>query len=84
MTAALLTVEDAADYAGLTVDTLDAVRVLGVGPRTVRVGDRYLYEAAEIDAWRSTIDTEQARTAAVETVLSRVHAAMRGVAEAFA
>lgn len=57
-----LTVEAAAEYTGLSVSTLNKLRVFGGGPVFLKLGRRVVYEAADLDVWlaskrrRSTSD----------------------------
>lgn len=41
----------AADYVGISVDSLKHWRLRGKGPRFVRVGSRVVYRIADLDAW---------------------------------
>lgn len=57
-----LTVDDAAAYTGLSVSTLNKLRVLGGGPVFLKLGRRVAYDRSDLDAWlaskrrRSTSD----------------------------
>jgi predicted DNA-binding transcriptional regulator AlpA len=50
----LLDTHGAAYYLGLGKSTLDKFRVVGGGPRYVKVGRRVLYDPADCDAWVAT------------------------------
>src|SRR5262245_36457531 len=53
----------AAAYSGLARSTLEKLRVLGGGPRYMKIGRRVLYDVADLEQWlashrrRSTSDT---------------------------
>jgi excisionase family DNA binding protein len=47
----LVTVEELAELLGLNRQTLYQWRVLGKGPRGIRVGGRVRYRQAEVEAW---------------------------------
>ena len=57
-----LAVEDAAQRVGLSVSTLNKLRVFGGGPIFLKLGRRVVYDPADLDAWlaskrrRSTSD----------------------------
>lgn len=48
-----LKVKDAADYTGLSVSTLNKMRLTGVGPIFIKAGRAVIYDAADLDAWLS-------------------------------
>ena len=58
----LLAVEEAAQRIGLSVSTLNKLRVLGGGPIFLKLGRRVAYHVADLNAWlaskrrRSTSD----------------------------
>lgn len=62
-----LGVEDAAAYTGLSVSTLNKLRVFGGGPVFLKLGRRVAYDVADLDRWletkrrRSTSDTGEDR-----------------------
>lgn len=57
-----LNVEAAASYTGLSVSTLNKLRVFGGGPIFYKLGRRVAYDTADLEAWlaerrrRSTSD----------------------------
>ena len=57
-----LPVKEAARYTGLSVSTLNKLRVFGGGPVFLKLGRRVAYDATDLDAWlasrrrRSTSD----------------------------
>jgi predicted DNA-binding transcriptional regulator AlpA len=57
-----LSVTAASEYIGLSVSTLNKLRVFGGGPIFLKLGRRVAYDAADLDAWltskrrRSTSD----------------------------
>lgn len=57
-----LVVNSAAEYVGLSVSTLNKLRVFGGGPVFLKLGRRVAYDVADLDAWlasrrrRSTSD----------------------------
>ncbi len=61
-TAATVPVEIAATYLGLSVSTLNKLRVFGGGPVFLKLGRRVVYDLADLDDWlaskrrRSTSD----------------------------
>ncbi len=59
----ILRTPEAADYTGLSVSTLEKMRLSGAGPEFVRLGTRAVgYDVAALDSWldrqrrRSTSD----------------------------
>jgi predicted DNA-binding transcriptional regulator AlpA len=46
-----LPVEVAADHVGLSVSTLNKLRVFGGGPVFLKLGRRVAYDVADLDAW---------------------------------
>ena len=58
-----LSVERAAHHIGLSVSTLNKLRVFGGGPVFLKLGRRVAYDLTDLDAWlatkrrRSTSDT---------------------------
>jgi predicted DNA-binding transcriptional regulator AlpA len=61
-----LKVKDAADYTGLSISTLNKMRLTGDGPIFIKAGRAVIYDAADLDAWlaarrrRSTSDQGRA------------------------
>lgn len=55
----LLTVEEVADLLRRPVGTLRYWRHAGLGPPSVKIGRRVLYDAAELDAWIEQHFSEQ-------------------------
>lgn len=61
-----LNVDGAATYTGLSVSTLNKLRVFGGGPLFLKLGRRVIYDVADLDAWlaarrrRSTSDNGRA------------------------
>ncbi|MBJ7409985.1 MAG: helix-turn-helix domain-containing protein [Phenylobacterium sp.] len=61
-----LNVEQAAGLTGLSVSTLNKLRVFGGGPPFLKLGRRVVYDPADLDGWlaerrrRSTSDNGQA------------------------
>lgn len=51
---ARVTVEGAATYLGLSVSTLNKLRVFGGGPVFLKLGRRVAYDPADLDAWLAT------------------------------
>jgi predicted DNA-binding transcriptional regulator AlpA len=49
-----LPVEQAAIYTGLSVSTLNKLRVFGGGPEYLKLGRRVLYERAALLSWMET------------------------------
>jgi predicted DNA-binding transcriptional regulator AlpA len=49
-----LCVQDAATYIGLSVSTLNKLRVFGGGPTFLKLGRRVAYGVADLDAWLAT------------------------------
>lgn len=47
----LISTRDAADYVGLSEQTLANWRYLNRGPRWFKVGGRVKYDVADLDAW---------------------------------
>ena len=41
----------AADYLGVSPDTLNRMRLTGDGPRYAKLGGRVIYDPSDIDAW---------------------------------
>lgn len=60
-------VADASTYTGLSISTLNKLRVSGGGPQFLKLGRRVAYDLADLDAWlsskrrRSTSDAGCAR-----------------------
>ena len=46
-----LNVMEAAEYTGISVSTLNKLRVFGGGSVYTKVGRRVVYEAVDLDAW---------------------------------
>lgn len=42
---------EAATYCGSSVSTFEKLRLLGGGPRYVKLGRRVVYDPADLDAW---------------------------------
>jgi hypothetical protein len=59
-----LPVEAAANYTGISVSTLNKLRVFGGGPIFLKLGRRVVYDPVDLDTWlagkrrRSTSHTE--------------------------
>jgi predicted DNA-binding transcriptional regulator AlpA len=51
---ARLSVQDAAQYIGLSVSTLGKLRVFGGGPCYLKLGRRVAYDLRDIDDWLAT------------------------------
>lgn len=49
-----LSVEAAANYVGLSVSTMNKLRVFGGGPAYLKLGRRVVYDALDLDAWLAT------------------------------
>ncbi len=49
-----LTVGAAASHIGLSVSTLNKLRVFGGGPVFLKLGRRVAYDMADLDAWLAT------------------------------
>lgn len=49
-----LTVDAAASYTGLSVSTLNKLRVFGGGPVFLKLGRRVAYDIADLDRWLET------------------------------
>jgi len=49
-----LPVEEAARYLGLSVSTLNKLRVFGGGPVFLKLGRRVAYDVADLDLWLET------------------------------
>jgi excisionase family DNA binding protein len=47
----MLATPQAANYVGLGKSTLDKARLIGSGPRFVKLGRRVLYDPTDLDAW---------------------------------
>jgi predicted DNA-binding transcriptional regulator AlpA len=46
-----MTVDEASAYIGLSVSTLNKLRVFGGGPVFLKLGRRVAYNIADLDAW---------------------------------
>lgn len=46
-----LSVRQTADYTGLSVSTLNKLRVFGGGPVFLKLGRRIAYDQSDLDAW---------------------------------
>lgn len=46
-------VQAASKYLGISVSTLNKLRVYGGGPVYIKLGRRVVYDPADLDAWRS-------------------------------
>jgi len=46
-----LSVQEAARFLGLSVSTLNKMRLNGTGPRYLKLGRRVLYDLRDLDAW---------------------------------
>lgn len=55
----LLNVEAAATHTGLSVSTLNKLRVFGGGPLFLKLGRRVAYDLGDLDAW---LDTKRRRS----------------------
>jgi hypothetical protein len=51
---ATVPVEVAATYLGLSVSTLNKLRVFGGGPVFLKLGRRVVYDVVDLDAWRAS------------------------------
>jgi predicted DNA-binding transcriptional regulator AlpA len=66
ITSMRLPVAAAAAHTGLSVSTLNKLRVFGGGPVFLKLGRRVAYDVADLDAWlaskrrRSTSDADEA------------------------
>jgi predicted DNA-binding transcriptional regulator AlpA len=70
--APLWSTKQLADYLGIRVQTLHALRNRGEGPRAYRIGRFLRYDPAEVTAWlRST--TDQDVTAVTHALTRREH-----------
>lgn len=49
-----LSVDAASRHIGLSVSTLNKLRVFGGGPVFLKLGRRVVYDLADLDAWLST------------------------------
>jgi len=49
-----MVVESAAEYVGLSVSTLNKLRVFGGGPVFLKLGRRVAYDVTDLDAWLAT------------------------------
>ncbi len=59
----VLDTDGAARRLGLSVSTLEKLRVTGGGPAYLKLGRRVVYEASDLDDWkaaRRTLSTSQA------------------------
>lgn len=54
MTISPLSVEAASQHVGLSVSTLNKLRVFGGGPIFLKLGRRVAYDLADLDAWLVT------------------------------
>ena len=48
-----LTTADAANYTGLSVSTMEKLRLTGAGPRFLKLGRAVRYRATDLDVWLS-------------------------------
>jgi predicted DNA-binding transcriptional regulator AlpA len=66
MTPNLLKTDETARLTGLSVSTLNKLRLTGKGPRYIKLGRSVVYDPADISAWveanrrRSTSDVSEA------------------------
>ncbi len=60
MSATRLNAKDAAEYLGLSADTLRYWRYEGTGPQSYRLGRHTFYDIVDLDAW---VDEQKAATA---------------------
>jgi excisionase family DNA binding protein len=58
---ARLSVKEAAAYVPVAKGTLDKLRILGGGPRFIKIGKKVLYDMTDLDAWIE--EHKQANTA---------------------
>lgn len=61
MTAPRVNAKDAAEYLGVSADTLRYWRYQGTGPRSYRLGRHTFYDVADLDAWVSEQKAATAR-----------------------
>lgn len=47
----MLRTAEAADYCGSSASTFEKLRLVGGGPRYVKLGRRVVYDPADLDAW---------------------------------
>lgn len=59
--AELLTIDEAAAYLRVPVETLRKWRSQGTGPRAARVGRHLRYRRAEVDRWLTERERERGR-----------------------
>ena len=50
----MLRTEDAAGYVGLSASTLCKLRLVGNGPRYIKIGKSVVYDPTDLDAWLSS------------------------------
>lgn len=48
---ARLSVEEAAGYTGLSVSTLNKMRLTGCGPVFIKLNRRVVYQTSDLDSW---------------------------------
>lgn len=46
-----LSVEEAADYTGLSISTLNKLRLTGSGPIFMKLNRRIVYQTSDLDSW---------------------------------
>ena len=61
-----LNVKEAAAYLGLSVSTLNKMRLSGIGPRYLKLGRRVLYDMRHIEAWACEHSRSHTSASAVE------------------
>jgi predicted DNA-binding transcriptional regulator AlpA len=55
MNARYMPTKAAARYTGLSISTLNKLRVIGDGPKFVKCGRRVVYEIADLDSWLASL-----------------------------
>jgi len=55
MNARYMPTKAAASYTGLSISTLNKLRVIGDGPKYVKCGRRVVYEIADLDDWLASL-----------------------------
>ncbi|MEZ5280644.1 MAG: helix-turn-helix domain-containing protein [Acidimicrobiales bacterium] len=47
----LIPIEGAAEFCGVSVNTIHSMRMQGVGPRAYRLGKRLMFDPADLETW---------------------------------
>lgn len=55
MNARYMPTKAAARYTGLSISTLNKLRVIGDGPKFVKCGRRVVYEINDLDSWLASL-----------------------------